>query len=98
MREAFAVLRSLPVKPAEFTATAGFALKINERGYGKAWSDQVRLLYAASAPAGALPLAEPDFVLALKKVGRDEPAADRSAAADALARAKLTAEQLSAAT
>jgi putative membrane-bound dehydrogenase-like protein len=96
-REAFAVLRTLPVKPAQFAETAGMALKIKERGYGKPWSDQLLLAHAASAPAGALPLSEFEFARALKKLDRNEDGADRSIAADALARSKLTADQLIAA-
>jgi putative membrane-bound dehydrogenase-like protein len=90
VREAFAALRSLPVTAAEFTAVTGQALRVIERGYRPPWPAEVRLVYLASAPAGAVAASDEDFALALKALGADET---RSLAADALARAKLTPDQ-----
>ncbi|MBX9625572.1 MAG: HEAT repeat domain-containing protein, partial [Gemmataceae bacterium] len=90
-REAFAALRSLPVSGKDYAEITGLAAKVIERGFRPPWPPDLRLVYLASAPAGAVAASDDDFALALKALGADDT---RSIAADALARAKLTTDQL----
>lgn len=96
VQQALGVLRAIPVKPEEFMATAGRALTIKERGYGEPWSDELKMAYLGSAPAGAFALEPHDFATALKTLDKGRPAPERAAAVEALSRAKLTPEQLTA--
>lgn len=93
IRGAIGALRALPPTAAQFTGLTEAPRKLSA-SEGKPWSDEIVFALLAAAPPGALPLRTDDFGVGLKAVHRDEPAALRAAAADALARAKLSAEEL----
>ncbi len=93
MKDAFAVLRAVPPTAEQFVTITANAKKFSERGFGKPWTEEGRMLALATAP-GAPELAPTDFALARKLIANTEPGNTRAVAADALARSKLTADQL----
>lgn len=93
MKAAFAVLRAVPPTAELFSRITTDAKKLSERGFGKLWTDEGRMLALGAAP-GTPELAEPDFALARKLVANSEHGNTRAAAADALTRSKLNTNQL----
>lgn len=92
-KDAFAVLRAIPPTAEQFAIAIRDAKKLNERGFGKPWTDETRMLIFGVTP-GTPEFAAEDFTLAVKLVVNSQPGNTRAAAAEALARAKLSASQL----
>jgi putative membrane-bound dehydrogenase-like protein len=94
VRAALGVFRVLPAPAEEYDEFVA-ALRRAKLWPGGVVPDEFRLALLAARPAGqALNASSTRYLLG--KIGRDEPGADRAAAADVLARAKLTADQLAA--
>jgi putative membrane-bound dehydrogenase-like protein len=91
-RAALAVFRVLPTSEKDFEAFVGSIPQVTLWPTGVV-PDEFKLATLASRPAGQ-PIAKPLTGYLLGKLRRDEPGAERSAAADALTRAKLDADQL----
>ncbi|HVL15899.1 MAG TPA: HEAT repeat domain-containing protein, partial [Gemmata sp.] len=91
-RAALAVFRAVPAGEKDFDAFVATAPRAVLWPAGVV-PDEFKLATLAARPAG-LPLGVSATRYLLGKLDRDQPAADRSVAADALARAKLSSEQL----
>ena len=92
LRDALGVFRVLPANAKDYD---GFVAKLPR---AKLWPGGVvptefRLALLAARPQGQA-LDVPAMSLILNSIRREQPGADRSAAADVLARAKLSADQL----
>lgn len=93
IRAAASALRALPLTAEQFTGITAAPRKLSQ-SEGKPWSDEIVFALLSAAPPGAIPMRPDDFGVGLKLLHRDEPAALRASAADALARAKLSPEEL----
>jgi putative membrane-bound dehydrogenase-like protein len=93
-RAALAVYRAIPAPEKDFDAFLAAAPRATLWPTGVI-PDEFRLAALAARPAGHA-LAAPAAGYLVGKLRRDEDAADRAAAADALSRAALTADQLTA--
>jgi putative membrane-bound dehydrogenase-like protein len=94
IRAAVSALRALPLTAEKFTGLVTAPRKLSEGGITKPWSDEIVFALLSAAPPGAIPMRTDDFGVGLKLLHRDEPAALRASAADALARAKLSPDEL----
>jgi putative heme-binding domain-containing protein len=91
VREAVATARALRVSRARSEEVAAVLLKIGTNAKAPA---SLRVAALAAVPGG-LPKVEPSLFTFLRaELDADQPVATRSGAADVLARAKLTSEQL----
>jgi putative membrane-bound dehydrogenase-like protein len=88
---AVAAIRSLPIKPTQAGNLPDRLLRIGGNPENPA---ELRLSALAAVPGGLSKPDAPLFDFLLSKLQREQPVASRTAAADVLARAMLTPEQL----
>jgi putative membrane-bound dehydrogenase-like protein len=92
IREAVTTARAVPPKGrSEKLAAALLRVADDDKE-----PQSVRLGALAAVPGGLSPVKPATFDFLLARLDREQPVADRAAAADVLARAKLTSEQLTA--
>ena len=92
-RDAFLLLRAVPPTAEQYETLVSTAQKLNERRVGQPWTDETRMRVLATSPI-APELTAADFDAARKLIVASQPGIARSAAADALGRARPTSDQL----
>jgi putative membrane-bound dehydrogenase-like protein len=91
VREAVSTVRALP---APKTPPEGLVTALSHLGQNTAISAEVRLTALAAMPGGLPQVSSSIFTFLATQLDREQPAAQRSLAADVLSKAKLNSQQL----